>query len=282
MLDERLDLEQLARLVRRDIVQMIAAGGAGHPGGSLSVVEILVTLYFGTMRVDPHRPDWPDRDRLVLSKGHASAALYSVLARRGYFPLEILETFDAIDSILQAHPDMTKTPGVDMSTGSLGQGLSVAVGMALGARLLGKDFHVYVVLGDGEIDEGQVWEAAAAAAKYRLEKLTAFLDYNGLQLAGPVDEVMPMAPLAEKWRAFGWYVTEADGHSFRSLQEALARTRDVRGKPQIIIARTVKGKGVSFMENQVLWHSRGLSSDELQRALAELECSPATIGYRCD
>lgn len=265
------ELARVARRVRRHIVRMIAGAGSGHPGGSLSCADILVTLYFRVLRVDPRRPQWPDRDRFVLSKGHACPALYAVLAERGFFPLDELWTLRRLGSSLQGHPDMRKTPGVEASTGSLGQGLSVALGMALAGRLDGAPWRVYVLLGDGEIQEGQVWEAAMAAAHYGVDNLTAILDWNGLQIDGPNDEVMTVRPVADKWRAFGWEVTEIDGHRFDEILEALRWARSVRGKPAIILARTVKGRGVSFMEGQVDWHGKAPSPAQAEQALAELE-----------
>ncbi|MBC7339088.1 MAG: transketolase [Firmicutes bacterium] len=265
------ELARVARRVRRHIVRMIAGAGSGHPGGSLSCADILVTLYFRVLRVDPRRPQWPDRDRFVLSKGHACPALYAVLAERGFFPLDELWTLRRLGSSLQGHPDMRKTPGVEASTGSLGQGLSVGLGMALAGRLDGAPWRVYVLLGDGEIQEGQVWEAAMAAAHYGVDNLTAILDWNGLQIDGPNDEVMTVRPVADKWRAFGWEVTEIDGHRFDEILEALRWARSVRGKPAIILARTVKGRGVSFMEGQVDWHGKAPSPAQAEQALAELE-----------
>ncbi|HAG07678.1 MAG: Transketolase domain protein [Clostridia bacterium 62_21] len=260
-----------ARVIRRHIIRMLGEAGSGHPGGSLSATEIVTALYFGVLRVDPARPDWPDRDRFVLSKGHACPVLYAALAERGFFPVEELLTLRRLGSRLQGHPDMRKLPGVEMSTGSLGQGLSAANGMALAARLDGRDYRVYVLLGDGETQEGQVWEAAMAAAHYRLDNLTAFLDYNGLQIDGPCAEVMEVAPVADKWRAFGWHVLEIDGHDFRQILGAVGEARETRGRPTMVVARTVKGKGVSFMENQVDWHGAAPKGDQVQQALAELE-----------
>lgn len=268
------ELEHLAdnaRTIRQHIVRMVASAGAGHPGGSLSAVDVIVCLYDSVMRIDPTRPDWPERDRFVLSKGHASPALYAKLAEKGYFGREHLLTFDHIGSILQGHPDMTKTPGIDMSTGSLGQGLSVGVGMALGARLRGLSFHTYVMLGDGELQEGQVWEAAMLAAKYHLSNLTAIIDTNGLQLVDAVQRVMPSScSMTDKWRAFGWNTLEMDGHNVPEILKTLDRARAFRDGPSVIISNTVKGKGVSFMEGKVAWHSRGINEDELALALSEL------------
>jgi len=265
------ELRSRAQTVRQHIVRMVASAGAGHPGGSLSAADIIVTLFGKVMRVDPARPAWPERDRFILSKGHAAPALYATLAELGYFSLDHLLTFDHIDSILQGHPDMTKTPGVDMSSGSLGQGLSVGVGMALGARVLHHDFRTYVLLGDGELQEGQVWEAAMLASKYHLNNLTAIVDANCLQLAGQTSVIMPTCePYGPKWAAFGWNVLEADGHDIPAIAAALGRARAYGDGPTIIVAHTVKGKGVSFMEHNVAWHSRALTPEELTRALQDL------------
>lgn len=264
-------LEAKARVIRRHIIRMLGEAGSGHPGGSLSATEIVTSLYFHVMRLDPARPDWPDRDRFVLSKGHACPVLYAALAERGFFPVEELLTLRKLGSRLQGHPDMRKLPGVEMSTGSLGQGLSAASGMALAARLDGRDYRVYVLLGDGEIQEGQVWEAAMAAAHYRLDNLTAFIDYNGLQIDGRCCEVMTVEPVADKWRAFGWHVVEIDGHDFRQILGAVEEARETRGRPTMVVARTVKGKGVSFMENQVDWHGTAPKGAQVEQALRELE-----------
>jgi len=263
-------LEEQARVVRRRVVEMIANAGSGHPGGGLSAVEIITALYFQVMRIAPARPDWEERDRFVLSKGHGVAAWYAALGERGFFPREAFGRFRQMGGILLGHPDMRKTPGVDMTTGSLGQGLSAALGMALAARYLARSYQVYALLGDGEIQEGQIWEAAMAAAHFKVDNLTAILDYNRVQLDGPVGEVMEVEPVADKWRAFGWRVIAyADGHSFPDLLEALDEARATQGRPAIIIARTVKGKGVSFMENRSAWH--GVSDpSRLPEALKEV------------
>ncbi|WP_307399159.1 transketolase [Desulfofundulus luciae] len=263
-------LEEKAREIRRHIIRMTGAAGSGHPGGSLSSADIVTALYFEVMRIDPKNPRWPGRDRFVLSKGHAAPLLYAALAERGFFPVEDLLTLRRLGSPLQGHPDMKKLPGVEMSTGSLGQGLACANGMALAARLDGRDYRVYVLLGDGEIQEGMVWEAAMAAAHYRLDNVTAFLDHNGLQIDGPVARVMSVEPVAEKWRAFGWDVQVIDGHNMEEILQSVEKARAVRGKPQMIVAETVKGKGVSFMENMVEWHGVAPKPDEVERALAEL------------
>ena len=265
------ELQARAKDIRRSIIKMTGAAGSGHPGGSLSAADIVTTLYFHVLRLRPEEPDWPDRDRFVLSKGHAAPVLYAALAERGFFPKEELLTLRKFGSRLQGHPDMKSLPGVEMSTGSLGQGLSVANGMALAAKLDGKDYRVYVLLGDGECQEGMVWEAAMAAAHYRLDNLTAFLDYNGLQIDGPVREVMSTEPLTEKWRAFGWHVLLIDGHDIGAILSAVEEAKETKGRPTIIVAKTVKGKGVSFMENQVGWHGVAPKAEQVAQALAELE-----------
>lgn len=264
-------LAEQALQVRRDIVAMLGAAGSGHTGGSLSVADLLTVLYFAELKHDPSNPRWPERDRLVLSKGHAAPALYSVLARCGYFPVKALSSLRKLGSILQGHPDMNKTPGVEASTGSLGQGLSIACGMAVGAGRTSPAFRAYVVLGDGELDEGQVWEAAMSAAHYRLSNLCALVDRNGLQIDGPNQQVMNLEPLADKWLAFGWNVLHADGHDYASLLQALAQARAYTQGPSVILARTVKGKGVSFTENQVCWHGIAPNSDQVCTALDELK-----------
>lgn len=263
--------KEIALRIRRLIIEMICAAKSGHPGGSLSAVEMLTALYFDIMRVDPGNPGWEDRDRFVLSKGHASPVLYATLALRGYFPEEELQRFRKINSMLQGHPDMKGTPGVEMSTGSLGQGLAAANGMALAGKLDRKGYRVYVLLGDGEVQEGMIWEAAMAAAHYKLDNLTAFLDHNGLQIDGPNEEIMKVEPLKAKWEAFGWNVIEIDGHSFEEILDSVEKAKMVKGKPTIIIARTVKGKGVSYMENAVDWHGKAPSKEEAESAVKELE-----------
>ncbi len=270
-------LVELAAGIRRSALRTIHGAGSGHVGGSLSVAEILVVLYFHELQVDPARPGREDRDRLVFSKGHATPALYAVLAERGYFPVEELGTFDGIDSRLQAHPDMTVLPGLDMSTGSLGQGLSVGVGMALAARTLDRQWRTHVVIGDGETQEGQVWEASFAAARYGLDNLVAILDWNGLQQYGwhrpgrPTSERMnPIDDPVGRWEALGWRAIELDGHSVRALADGLAEARETKGRPTILVARTIKGKGVSFMEGDFRWHARPMTDEDLRRALEEL------------
>lgn len=264
------ELKKVAQQVRKDIVMMLTESGSGHPGGSLSAVEILTTLYFDEMNVSPEKERDLDRDRFVLSKGHAAPVLYSVLARKGYFDIEELKKLRKIGSILQGHPNMNEVPGVDMSTGSLGQGVSAAVGMAIAGKLDKKDYRVYTLLGDGELEEGEVWEASMAAAQYKLDNLTAFVDYNGLQIDGPCKEVMSAEPIADKFVAFGWNVLEVDGHSFEELIDAIEKAKTVKGKPTMIVCKTVKGKGVSFMENQVGWHGNAPSMEQCEQALKEI------------
>lgn len=268
---EKIDeLAERATAVRKNILSMVTAAKSGHPGGSLSAADILVTLYFAVMRVDPHAPADPERDRFVLSKGHAAPVLYATLAERGFFPHSELCTLRQVDSRLQGHPDMKSVPGVDMSTGSLGQGLSAANGMALAGRVDGKDWRVYALLGDGELEEGQIWEAAMFAAHYKLDNLTAFVDYNGLQIDGPVSEVMSPLPIPDKWRAFGWHVLEIDGHDYGAIHAAVETAKTVKGKPTMIVAATVKGKGVCSMEGVADWHGKAPTTDECAKFLAEL------------
>lgn len=264
------DLEEKARRFRVQVIKMIYRAQSGHPGGSLSCMDILTALYFHHLRINPQEPAWENRDRFVLSKGHAAPALYVVLAELGYFPKETLFTLRQLGSILQGHPDMRKTPGVEMSTGSLGNGLSVGIGMALGARLARKNYHVYALVGDGEVDEGGIWEAAMAASKYKLDNLTAICDFNRVQLDGPIEEIMPLDPLPEKWEAFNWNVIEMDGHNMGEILDALDKARQVRGRPTVIVAHTVKGKGVSFMEGKFQWHGNAPNEEEYKIALKEL------------
>jgi transketolase len=268
-------LEHHAKRTRKWIVKMTHAAGSGHPGGSLSAAEMLTVLYFHIMRHDPAKPDWLDRDRFVMSKGHGAPALYATLAQAGYFPEEELLTLRKFGTRLQGHPSMNRLPGIDMSTGSLGQGLSVANGMALGARLNKKNYHVYALLGDGECQEGQIWEAAMSAAHYKLDNVTALLDRNCYQIDGETECIMSLDSLASKWESFGWHVFDVDGHDFTELIDALKEARKVKGKPQIIVARTVKGKGVSFMEqNPDKFHGNAPDDDELEKALVELGGEP--------
>lgn len=262
------ELIELNRQIRADILAMLHECKSGHPGGSLSCVEIIATLYFQVMRIDPRRPGWEERDRFVLSKGHAAPTLYAVLARQGFFPTAELLMLRKLGSRLQGHPDMRKTPGVDASTGSLGQGVSIAVGMALGAKLKQKTYQVYAVLGDGEMQEGEVWEAAMAASHYHLDNLTLILDYNRLQIDGPNDQVMSLGDIGQKMAAFGFAVSDVDGHSVRELRDAC--TAVAADRPKFIIAHTVKGKGVSFMENQLGWHGKAPGDEETTKALSEL------------
>ncbi len=266
-------LSRIANRVRKHIIKMTGLAKSGHPGGSLSAADIMTVLFFYKMRHDPRNPDWEGRDIFILSKGHASPVLYAVLAESGYFPVEELWNFRKLTSHLQGHPDRLMTPGVEMSTGSLGQGLSVANGVALAFKLDKSPRRVYVLLGDGEVQEGQVWEAAMTAAHYKLDNLTAIIDYNRLQIDGPVNEVKRIEPLAEKWRAFGWEVLEIDGHDLRQIIEALDRADEIKGKPTMIIAHTVKGKGVSFMEHKVKFHGVAPSEEEMKKALEELEAN---------
>lgn len=267
------ELKSLVKSIRVNIIEMLAAAGSGHPGGSLSMVDILTVLYFEKMNVRPDMPKWKDRDRFVLSKGHAAPGLYSVLAERGYFPKEELINLRKIDAILQGHPDMKRIPGIDMSTGSLGQGLSVANGMALAAKLDKKSYRVYAIAGDGELQEGQIWEAAMSSAHYHLDNLTLIVDNNGLQIDGANAEVMNVDPIGDKFKAFGWHVLEIDGHDFVQIRAAIDLAQNLTCKPTAIIAKTVKGKGVSFMENQVGWHGSAPNQKQKEEAIAELEGS---------
>lgn len=264
------ELIQIAKKIRRHIVTMVGEAKSGHPGGSLSAADVVTALYFDEMKIDPGKPQWADRDRFILCKGHAAPVLYAALAVKGYFPEEELTTLRKTGSKLQGHPDMKKVPGVDMSTGSLGQGLSIANGMALAGKLDNKDFRVYALLGDGELQEGQVWEAAMAAAHYKLDNLVAFVDHNGLQIDGPVAEVMGSEPVTDKFRAFGWHVISIDGHNFDEITNALLESKGVKGKPTVIVAKTVKGKGISYMENQVGWHGTAPNPEQLATAIKEL------------
>lgn len=265
------ELAARAREIRKHVVRMVGAAGSGHPGGSMSAADIVTVLYFNEMNIRPEDPGWPQRDRFVLSKGHAAPVLYAALAEAGYFPIEDLLTLRCIDSHLQGHPSMRSTPGVEMSTGSLGQGLSAACGMAIAAKLDGDPRRVYVMLGDGELEEGQIWEAAMTAAHRKLDNLAAFVDSNRLQIDGTTAEVKSMGRIGERLAAFGWHVIEIDGHDMSAIMAALAEARRVQGRPTVIVARTVKGKGVSFMENQVGWHGTAPKPDQVQAALAELD-----------
>ena len=272
-MSKKLQLARLAAQVRLNILDEVHAARSGHPGGSLSIADVLTYLYFCEMKVDPKNPKDPARDRFVLSKGHTAPALYAVLAEKGFFPREDLITLRKVDSYLQGHPDMKGTPGVDMSTGSLGLGISAACGMALAAKLKGQDYRTYTVVGDGESEEGQVWEACMFAAHYKLDNLCVMIDWNGLQIDGPVAEVMNPTPHDEKLRAFGFHVIVVDGHNFDEIEAALNEAKTVKGKPTAIILKTVKGKGVSFMENQVGWHGSAPNDEQYEKAVAELKAA---------
>ena len=271
------ELELIAARGRRLGMDMVFRAASGHIGGSLSAMDILTELYFEELRIDPARPQAPERDRFVMSKGHCTPALYSVLALRGYFPEKELELFRSIEGHMSGHPDMVHVPGVDMSTGSLGQGLSAAVGMALAAKLDGAGYRVFALMGDGEIEEGQIWEAAMSAAKYGLSNLCGIVDVNGLQIDGATADVMPSEPLDAKFAAFGWNVIKADGHDFDSLRAAFAAARAEKDRPSVILAKTVKGKGVSFMENEAGWHGKAPNAAQYERAVAELDAAIAGL-----
>lgn len=263
-------LQEKAKDVRIDIIRQIHSAGSGHPGGSLSAADIITYLYFAEMNIDPQDPHKAGRDRFVLSKGHAAPALYAALAEKGYFPKETLLTLRQAGSVLQGHPDRKKVPGVDMSTGSLGQGISAAVGMALANKIDENGARVYSVLGDGELQEGMVWEAAMAAAHYGLSNLTIFVDHNGLQIDGRNEDVITVAPIAEKFESFGWDVQKIDGHDFEQIAAAVENAKAVSDKPQAIIAETIKGKGVSFMENEAGWHGKAPNDEQAEQAVTEL------------
>ncbi len=264
------ELEKMARQLRRHVITMTATAGSGHPGGSLSAADIVTALYFKVMRHDPKNPRWLDRDRFILSKGHVAPILYAALAECGYFPVEELSTLRKLDSRLQGHTDRTLTPGVEMSAGSLGQGLSFGIGVALAGRLDKRNYHVYVLLGDGECEEGQVWEAAMFAPHFQIDNLTAIVDNNGIQLDGRCCDIMGLEPLADKWRAFNWHVIEIDGHDMSQVLQALKEARKTKQRPTVIVAHTVKGKGVSFMENNVDFHGKAPTAQEAEIALKEL------------
>ena len=263
-------LNEITCSIRKDIVSMIHGAKSGHPGGSLSAVEILTALYFDEMNIDPTNPKMEDRDRFVLSKGHAAPVLYSTLARRGYFPVEELSTLRKFKSRLQGHPSIQYLPGIDMSTGSLGQGISAAVGMALAGKIDKKDYRVYTILGDGELEEGQVWEASMCAAHYKLNNLTAFIDFNGLQIDGDITKVMNPCPIDKKFEAFGWNVLVIDGHNYEEIIDAIEKAKECKDKPTAVVCKTIKGKGVSFMENQAEWHGIAPSREQCEAALKEL------------
>jgi transketolase len=265
------EMKAIAKKIRRDIISMIGTAGSGHPGGSLSAVEILTALYFRVLRHNPSVPHWDGRDRFILSKGHAAPVLYAALCESGYLSEEELCTLRKMDSRLQGHPECTRMPGVEMSAGALGQGLSFGIGVALSGRLDDRDYYTYVLLGDGECDEGQVWEAAMAAAHFKLDKLIAIVDNNGIQIDGWNKDVMNLEPLNEKWKSFNWEVIEANGNDIAQVIEAFEKARKIRGKPAVIIAHTVKGEGVSFMENNPDFHGKAPNADEVKKALKELE-----------
>lgn len=267
------ELAVFATKVRIGIIEGVHSAKAGHPGGSLSICEVLSYLYNEEMRVDPKNPKWQSRDRFVLSKGHGAPALYATLALKGFFPVEDLKTLRKSDSYLQGHPNMNKIPGVDMSTGSLGQGISAAVGMAIGAKLDNADFRVYTILGDGEIEEGEVWEAAMLAGNRQLDNLVAIVDYNGLQIDGTIEEVNSAYPIADKFKAFNWNVIEIDGHNYDEIEEAFNNAKQTKGKPTCIVMKTVKGKGVSYMENSVGWHGKAPNDEEYEIAMGELNAA---------
>ncbi len=264
------ELKKMAVQIRKDIINMITEAGSGHPGGSLSSVELMVALYFDKLRHNPNNPNWEDRDRVIFSKGHACPLLYSLLARSGYFSPDKLVTLRKLGSSFQGHPDRLKVPGIDMSSGSLGQGLSVGVGVALGERLDAKDCRIYVLMGDGEMQSGAIWEAAMSAGHYKLDNLCGIIDYNNLQIDGCVEEIMGIKPLADKWRAFRWHVIEIDGHDIKQVLDAYDEASKFKQAPSLIIARTVKGKGVSFMENICDWHGKAPTKEECVKALEEL------------
>ena len=265
------ELEKKANEIRKNIVEEVYHAKSGHPGGSLSVADILTVLYFYEMNVNPKEPDWENRDRLVLSKGHCSPALYSCLANKGFFPVEDLANFRNINSYLQGHPDKNKVPGVDMTTGSLGQGLSSANGMAIAGKMDKKNYRVYCILGDGEIEEGQVWEAAMAASQYKLDNLCVIVDNNNLQIDGPIDKIMNSYPIDEKFESFGFYVINIDGHNIEAIIEAFEKAKSIKGKPTCIVAKTIKGKGIYYMENQEGWNGKAPNEEQYKQAIEEIE-----------
>jgi len=265
------DLREMARKLRRHVITMIATAGSGHPGGSLSAADIISALYFKILRHNPENPQWPDRDRFILSKGHAAPILYAALAETGYFPVAELATLRRLDSRLQGHADRNFTPGVEMSAGSLGMGLSFAIGVALAATLDSRNYRTYVLLSDGECEEGQTWEAALSADHFELDNITAIVDYNGIQLSGRICDIMDLEPFIQKWRAFGWHTIDIDGHDLNKILSACQEAETMKGKPTVIVAHTIKGKGVSFMENNVAFHGKAPTREEAERALKELE-----------
>ena len=271
------ELKKIATNIRLGTLEAVYSASSGHPGGSLSIADLLAYLYFVEMKVDPKNPKWEDRDRLVLSKGHTAPGLYAALAEKGFFPKEDLKTFRNIESYLQGHPDMKGTPGVDMTTGSLGLGISAACGMALSGKIYNKDYRVYAIMGDGEQGEGQVWEAAMFAAHYKLDNLCAVLDFNGLQIDGPITEVMNSTPLDKKYEAFNWHVITIDAHDFNQIEAAFEEAKTVKGKPTLILAKSVKGKGVSYMENSVAWHGAAPKQEDYEIAVKELNEALAAL-----
>lgn len=275
--NKKLELKKIAINVRKGVIEGTFNAKSGHPGGSLSIADIVTYLYFAKMNINPEKPDCEDRDRFVLSKGHTAPALYAALAHRGFFPVDLIKTLRKPDSILQGHPSMRYTPGVDMSTGSLGQGISVACGMALAGKLKGKDYKVYTILGDGEIEEGQVWEAAMFAGNRKLDNLVAVVDYNNLQIDGSLDEVNSPYPIKEKFEAFNWNVIEINGHCFDQIEEAFNKADEYKDKPTCIISKSVKGKGVSFMEDKCDWHGSAPNAEQYATAMAELDAAMAEL-----
>lgn len=270
-------LQKTANLVRQGAIEGVYHAKSGHPGGSLSIADTITYLYEVQMRVDPKNPQWENRDRFVLSKGHTCPALYALLALKGFFPWDELKNLRHVGAMLQGHPDMKAIPGIDMSTGSLGQGISAAIGMALAARLQKADWRVYTILGDGEIQEGQVWEAAMFASHHKLDNLIAVIDNNNLQIDGNVDKVCSVYPIADKFKAFGWEVFEANAHDFDSLDQAFTAAKQVKGKPSVIIQKSIKGKGVSFMENQAGWHGKAPNAEQYEQAMAELKAAAQAL-----
>lgn len=264
-------LQKMAKMVRKEIIEQVYKAQSGHPGGSLSIADILTVLYFNELNIDPKNPKWDNRDRVVLSKGHCSPALYSCLANRGFFEIKELEEFRSIEGKLQGHPDMNKVVGVDMTTGSLGQGLSAANGMAIAAKLDKKNYRVYCILGDGEIEEGQIWEAAMASSKYKLDNLCVVIDNNNLQIDGTIGEVMNSYPIDEKFKSFGFQVINIDGHNIEEIIKSFEVAKNIKDRPTCIIAKTIKGKGISFMENEVQWHGKAPNEEQYKQAIKELE-----------
>ena len=265
------ELKEIAKKIRLGIIDAVYYGKSGHPGGSLSIADIMTVLYFDEMNIDSEKPDWEERDRLVLSKGHCSPALYSALAYRGFFPIEDLKTFRNINSYLQGHPDRKHIPGVDMTTGSLGQGLSAANGMAIAGKIENKNYRVYCILGDGELEEGQIWEAAMSANKYKLDNLCVIIDNNNLQIDGTIDEVMSSKPIDEKFRSFGFEIIKIDGHNLEEIKSAFEVARNIKNKPVCIIANTIKEKGVSYMENKPEWHGKAPNDEEYKQAVEDIK-----------